>query len=260
MNLSRMYRLLENGLGWSLLTILWIFFSYIVSVPERFLPSPGSVLSGMWGLQPPLYSHAVATTLRVLIGTLTGTVAGISLALLITTFDGFRRMILPSIMMLRAVPPVATVPFFLLWFGFSEEGKFLLVAMGVGLNIVVASTQILEQTDERFIVALSSFHTSLRSYPFSVSLPLVLQGLLPTLRASVAIILGASIVSELLGSQVGLGYLIQTSRTTYSMNVVFLATLILGIIASLLDWWIVACWKILVFWKRSSHQRTPHGS
>jgi ABC-type nitrate/sulfonate/bicarbonate transport system permease component len=254
MKTNEVRHLLERVFGWSLLIIVWLFVCYVIGVPARYLPRPGAVIGALWDIDPPLYIHIAATTARVVVGTVAGAVLGVALALLIASFDGARRTLMPAILALRAVPLIATVPFFLLWFGFSEWGKFVLVAMGVGLNIVVAALQILADTNERYLVALASLRTSLRSHPVSLSLPLVVQGILPTLRTSVAIIFGAVLVSELLGSQVGLGYLIQTSRTTYSMHVVFLVTAILGVLASLLDWILIQVWKRCVFWiPRTDH-------
>jgi ABC-type nitrate/sulfonate/bicarbonate transport system permease component len=250
MLIYKLKKLLQGVLGWSLPVIIWIFLCYVVGVPQRYLPRPDAVFGAVSDIQPPLYLHITATAARVVIGTIAGTIGGVALALCITTWDSTRRLIMPAALSLRAIPPIATVPFFLLWFGFSEWGKFLLVATGVGLNIVVAAIQILEQTDEKFLIALTSFNRSLRSNPFVVSLPLIMEGLLPTLRTSVAIIFGASLVSELLGSQLGLGYLIQTSRTTYSMHVVFLVTLILGVLATFLDWGVVGVWNLFIFWRR----------
>jgi hypothetical protein len=99
-----------------------------------------------------------------------------------------------------------------------------------------------------YIIALISFGKSIKTYPIRVCLPLVLQSLLPTIRTSVAIIFGAALVSELLGSQIGLGYLIQTSRTTYAMHVVFLVTIVLGLLATLLDLTLVLAWRACIFW------------
>ncbi len=252
MKKERLLAFVLNAMGMLFLVFLWSFLSYGVGVSHRYLPSPDLVLSAFGDIDPPLYVHAAATIARIVVGTVTGVVCGVGLALLIEASVPLRRLLLPSILMLRAIPPIATVPFFLLWFGFSEWGKFLLVAIGVGLNIVVAAIQILENMDERFVVALGSFQKSLRCYPFSVALPLVLESLLPTLRTSVAIIFGTVIVSELLGSQMGLGYLIQTSRTTYSMHVVFLVTIILGVLATLLDQAVILLWKKTVFWKHDA--------
>jgi ABC-type nitrate/sulfonate/bicarbonate transport system permease component len=61
--------------------------------------------------------------------------------------------------------------------------------------------------------------------------------------------MGVIIVSELLGSQIGLGYLIQNARSTFSMHVIFLATIILGVLNATLDQILTRVWTKLVYWR-----------
>ena len=80
-------------------------------------------------------------------------------------------------------------------------------------------------------------------------LPSVLERILPTLRFALATALGLVVVSELLGSQVGLGYLIQTARSTFSLQLIFLAAILLGVMNFCLDFLLRWCWGLIVFWR-----------
>ena len=162
----------------------------------------------------------------------------------------------PAVQSLRSVPAVATVPFFLLWFGFEDLGKFVLVVLSIGLNVLVAAHQILQEMPDRYWVALVSFGHSPRSFPLTVSLKLVLERILPTLRTSLSIAFGAVLVSELLGSQEGLGYLINTSASTYSIHTIFLATIFIGMINVLLDRFLVVSWKWIAYSNRDLQRST----
>ena len=64
-----------------------------------------------------------------------------------------------------------------------------------------------------------------------------------------ALAIGAVTVSELLGSQVGLGYLIQTSRLTFWLDLLFLSMLLLGILSAAFDWLLRGLWGVIVFWR-----------
>jgi ABC-type nitrate/sulfonate/bicarbonate transport system permease component len=61
--------------------------------------------------------------------------------------------------------------------------------------------------------------------------------------------MGVVIVSELLGSQVGLGYLMQTARSTFSMHVIFLAMIMLGALNALVDVTVTRLWSRSVYWR-----------
>jgi ABC-type nitrate/sulfonate/bicarbonate transport system permease component len=58
------------------------------------------------------------------------------------------------------------------------------------------------------------------------------------------------IVSELLGSQIGLGYLMQTARSTFSMHVIFLTTILLGLLNAAVDVGVTWGWQKMVYWRR----------
>jgi len=158
---------------------------------------------------------------------------------------------LPSLQGIRSLPPVAAIPFFLLWFGFSDIGKWLLVVVGAGANLTFTSYQILLDMPEKYHFALTSFGVARKSLSWNISLPLVLERLLPTLRFSLSTAIGLIIVSELLGSQVGLGYLIQSARSTFSLQTIFLCAILLGIMNAVVDWGLVHLWKTIVFWRHT---------
>ena len=148
------------------------------------------------------------------------------------------------------MPPVAAVPFILIWFGFAESGKVLLVVLAVGLNVAIAAYQVLDDADEKYLVAFHGFGLTGRELPISYLLPLAVESLLPTIRFSLSLAIGVVVVSELLGSQVGLGYLIQTSRTTYAMHTIFAAVFLLGLINLAFDIILRRAWSAVVFWRR----------
>ncbi len=72
-----------------------------------------------------------ATVLRVLAGFINGTVFGVGMGLLMSLFKKLYFFLNLLIESARPVPVIAMIPFFLMWFGIREEGKFLLVLMGV---------------------------------------------------------------------------------------------------------------------------------
>jgi ABC-type nitrate/sulfonate/bicarbonate transport system permease component len=160
-------------------------------------------------------------------------------------------MTLPSLQGTRSLPPVAAVPFFLLWFGFSDIGRWLLVVVGVSANLSFAAYQVLLDMPDKYVFALTSLGIEKKSLPWNISLPLVLEHLLPTLRFSLSTAIGLIVVSELLGSQVGLGYLIQSARSTFSLQTIFLCAILLGLMNGTLDWSLVRLWKAVVFWRQT---------
>lgn len=244
------------AIGFLLPLIVWLSIKYGMHVEDRYLPSPFAVATAYRDITPSIFVQAAASLARLAVGGVAGAFIGIAFAIAMHAYPTIDRLWTPFVQTLRSVPSVATVPFFIVWFGFAERGRLLLILLGVGLNVLVAAHQILKEMPEKYQVALLSFGHMPNSFPITVSYRVVLEHLLPTLRTSLSIAFGVAIVAESLGSQIGLGYLIQTSNSNYSMHAIFLATIVLGFSNVCLDWGLVLMWKRVVYWRRDYRQRS----
>src|SRR5262249_27364217 len=72
-----------------------------------------------------LGSASLITFERVLFGIVFGTLGGISLGLLVATSDMARRLIAPTVHVVRMTPFLAMIPLFNLWFGANTFGIIL---------------------------------------------------------------------------------------------------------------------------------------
>jgi ABC-type nitrate/sulfonate/bicarbonate transport system permease component len=242
-------RILISLVGGILLPVIWVSVKFVFDIPDRYLPSPVAVWEALNDLEPSLFYHIAVTASRLAIGSFLGIIAGIAIGILLSCYSAMEQLALPSVQAMRAIPPVATVPFFLLWFGFSEIGKYLIIVCGIGFNLAVATLQAIRSMPERYQILFRSFHILPGSLPLSYSLPVALETLGPTVRFSIATGVGLVVVAELLGSQAGLGYLIQTSKSTFAMHTIFLAMFALGLLASAADWLFRKLWERIVFWQ-----------
>jgi ABC-type nitrate/sulfonate/bicarbonate transport system permease component len=239
-------------IGILLLPIIWFVLHYWVGVGERYLPDPVRVYQAIFDIDPNIWIQTLYTLGRFVIGSFLGIVAGIAIGLLIYRSKTIYRLLSPSIQALRATPAVAVIPFFLLWFGFSEIGKYLLVIFGIGINLAIATYQILRTTPERYTVLFHSFALEPRKQIMNFALPLVMEEILPTIRFSLGTAIGLVIVAEYLGAQIGLGHLIEVARQTFSLHVVLLSDILLGIIIVVVDLLLVRLWKKIVFWNKET--------
>jgi ABC-type nitrate/sulfonate/bicarbonate transport system permease component len=229
--------------------LIWIFCKEVLSVSDRFLPSIGATFSAIKDIEPNVFVHTAYTVSRLMVGMILGVFIGIALGIWLYYSTYIYSFLSPIIQSIRSIPPIATVPFFLLWFGFAEFGRYLLITLGIALNIAIATYQILQNMPEKYKILFKSFGINPRKRVLTYSLPVVLENIFPTVRFSLSTAIGLVIVSELLGSQVGLGYLIQTSRSTFSLHVIFLAVILLGIVNFVFDTLIRFLWKKMVYWQ-----------
>lgn len=230
--------------------IWWVLTEWFC-VSERYLPSIQSVATAWVGLEPSILVHLSATAFRFVIGFLIGTLAGITLSVITARMRWLDALLTPTILSMRAIPAAAMVPFFLLWFGFSESGRYVLATVAVAFNVSVAARQILAHIPMRHDSFFKSYGLNPYALTFKYCLPRIAEGILPTLRYSLALAIGAIAVSELLGSQVGLGYLLQTARSTFSLNLLFLSMLLFGVLSIAADSCLKLGWRYVTFWTKN---------
>jgi len=236
-------------IGSLLLPAVWLTLKYFLSVSDRYLPAPGQVFGAFSEIEPNIMVHVAFTSFRLVFGFVAGVVAGVAIGIGLTKSKNVAALVGPVLGSMRSIPPIAIIPFFLLWFGFSEVGRLLLVITGIAFNIAVSTFQILQDMPEKHRIMFKSFGLKESDMVLDYSLPRIIESLLPTVRFSLSTAMGVVIASELLGSQVGLGYLMQTARNTFSMHVIFLATILLGVMNAAMDFALVQCWKRAAYWR-----------
>ena len=99
-------------------------------VGRVFVDSPALLLNGTeWTLG------------RVVVGLVIGGIGGVVIGLLMSRYKVVYNILDPQIESMRPIPPLAAIPFIILWFGIGETGKMLLVASGVFMIMVVTTVE-----------------------------------------------------------------------------------------------------------------------
>jgi sulfonate transport system permease protein len=238
-------------LGVVLFPAAWLIIKYGFSVSDKFLPGPVDVFQSAFDLSPSIISHFAASAMRLGSGVVLGALFGIPLGAILYVNRSLRELLTPTLISMQNVPPLAVVPFFILWFGFSELGKFLIVFLSVAVNLAMYGVRALNGLEPRYRTMIKSYGLNRLSALRLFFVPYILSVCLPTLRYVLSVSVGLVLFSELLGAQVGLGYLIQTARSTFSMSLVFLVALISTVLYVLFDAALVAFWRRAFPWSVS---------
>ncbi|WP_201328932.1 ABC transporter permease [Thermotomaculum hydrothermale] len=241
---------LTKILGFILMPLLWIILSYFLKVPENYLPSPLSVIKEFYELKSLFLYHFSLTAIRLAAGMAGGIFIGILIGYLMFKYEQFDNLFQPFAQSIRAIPPVATIPFFLLWFGFSDKGKVLMLIVAVSVNLAFSGYQILYDMPEKYRISLLNLGINRRDMSIKIAIPLILEKILPTLRFALVISIASIITIEMIGSQSGLGYLIQTARTTFNLSGIFVCVFLLAILSYIYDTLTIVIIKKLVYWER----------
>lgn len=215
--------------------LLWIVLTESGIIPTFYLPSPTEVTKAAMDLRTDIFFHIIYTTGTLVISYALGILGGVGLGIAMSYYPTLYSMLEKTIEAWRPVPPVALIPFFLLWFKFSLLGRVLLISLGVAMIVVIATLEAIQSTNPIHIRAALIFGANKSKLYSTIVLPAMIPKLRAGLRIALAIGMGLEIVSEFLGAQTGLGYIINVSKVTFSTHTILLAVILLGVISAILD-------------------------
>ena len=184
----------------------WEAIIRLGDIPPFIMPSPSVIVADMisgWGR---IYPALIVTTQEAVGGLVIGTLIGILLAVIMTSFARLERIMLPFLTAVNAVPVVAYAPLCILWFGQGPWSKIVLVTFIVSYTIMLNVRQGLRSGDVEHINLLRSFGASTTVILFKFKLPAALPLLFTGIRVSVVRAMIIAIVVEMLGSYQGIGW------------------------------------------------------
>lgn len=232
--------------------LLWFIITHWGIVKPMYLPTPKRVITAAVDIGPNLLIHIGATLARVLVGFSFGALSGVTIGVLMSSNNLLFSALSGIIECWRPVPPIALIPFFILWFGFSDIGKIILVALGVFLILVVNTLESIRNVRPIYVRVGMNLGASKSKLYRSIILPAILPSLISGFRISMALSISLVIVSEFMGATWGLGYLISVAKVTFSTHTILLSIFIIGIISWLLDTALRKTTEIILPWAEKS--------
>jgi sulfonate transport system permease protein len=223
-------------LGPLLLLVYWSIGSATGFIDSRILPAPWvAITTGIDLLeQGRLQQHLAISLWRAVQGIAFGLTAGVIIALVSGLnliggyiFDGL-------IQVKRAIPTLALVPFFILWFGIGETMKVTVIAIGVFLPIYIHTHNALRGIDLKFVELAETMRIDYWQFIRHIVLPGALPGFLLGLRFGVMAAWLGLVVVEQFNATSGIGYMINLARN-YAQADVMLVGLVLYAVLGLLS-------------------------
>jgi sulfonate transport system permease protein len=217
----------------------------------RLVPPPSVIFATFWELAQTgeLQRHALATFLRVAAGFGIGVVAG-TLAGALTGYSALlQRLLDPTLQALRAIPSIAWVPLFVLWFGIFEGSKITLIAVGVFFPVYLGVMGAIMSVDRKLVEVGRAFRLSDAAMVRRILLPAVLPAYVYALRSGLGLGWMFVVAAELLGASEGLGYLLIDGQQLGKPAQIVAAIVAFAIIGKTTDWIISAIAAPFLRWE-----------
>jgi sulfonate transport system permease protein len=211
---------------------IWQAAGMLGFVSKTLLPTPVVIAQSFWDLavSGDLWKHLQISVYRAAAGFFLGGGLGLLFGILTGIFKRFEHSVDPTVQMLRMIPHLAITPLFILWFGFGEVSKILLIAKGAFFPLYVNTFLGIRNADSKLFDVARILEFSRWKQITRLVIPASLPNLLLGLRLSLGVSWLGLVVAELMGSSEGIGYLIMDARQFSQTSVVFVGIIIFAVV------------------------------
>jgi NitT/TauT family transport system permease protein len=179
-------------------------------VSRDLLPSLSDVLSAAWKLarEGDLWGNGLASLARGGAGLALAVVAGAVLGILMAWWRAIDAFVGPLVEALYPMPKSALIPVTVLWLGFGDASKILLIFLGCMLPVTLAAYNGARSCEQALVWSARSLGASRARVLWDVVVPSALPELVNGARTALALTFVLLVSSELIVARSGLGYLI----------------------------------------------------
>ena len=193
------------------------------------LPAPSAVFLAIWNDWDELARAMLTTSASALIGFVLSTLAGIAVAVLLSSSRWVQRAFYPYAVFFQTVPIVAIAPLLVIWFGYGMK-TVIASAFVVSIFPVIANTLTgILSTDPALRDLFQLYGASPTVTLFKLRFPAALPQILTGLRVASGLAVIGAIVGEFIGGG-GLGSVVDVARTQQRIDKVFAAVLLASLL------------------------------
>lgn len=210
---------------------LWQWGPAAAGLPEYVLPN----LSRTWaeGLRmarDDLWRHTGITALEVVAGFVLGGLLGVGVGVALGLSPTAEAVLSPYILALQIAPKVAFAPLFVMWLGYTVYPKILVAILIVFFPIMVNVLSAIRTVDPDMINLVRVLNGRRLQIFRLVEFPSALPALFSGLRIGSTLAVIGVTVGELVGGNLGLGFLLVSGEGQGNTAAVFVAITMLTVI------------------------------
>jgi ABC-type nitrate/sulfonate/bicarbonate transport system permease component len=232
--------------GAALFVAIWQAITYML--PPVILPTPLGVLyragADFWSApalsfygvaDANLYANLIYTAENVVVAVLIGTAIGVAGGLISARFSLFRAVVDPMVMTMGTVPILIAAPFLLIWFGATRASAVSLVTFYVIVILYIFAQRAATNLDPIFEQYARTFGATKGAMVRDILVPATVPEILGGFRIALAGAWGLEAISELLGSQSGIGKVLEVLAGATDAQGIMACLLLLGVTGIVAD-------------------------
>jgi ABC-type nitrate/sulfonate/bicarbonate transport system permease component len=215
---------------------VWLSPHYVEGV--ELLPPYGSLAEeATFLVQSGILASSVAVSAgRVLAGFVLGAVVGTLLGLATGRAARLESLASPWIAFFRFTPALALLPLYVVWFGYGETSKVLLIATNVGAVALLGAHQAVRGVPRIYLDAAASLGADARLAFRKIVLPLAYPRIFASLRVAAGLAWVTIVVAELIDPKMpSLGYLLALAGAYPRVSTMLIAIAAIGALVLAFD-------------------------
>jgi len=233
--------------GWIALLVviaLWQLAAGTSLVNPLFLPAPSAIARAIFklALSGALWQHLSYSIMRIGVGWVLGTSAGVIVGFAIGLSALARSVGITFISALFPIPKIALLPLLILWLGIGEEPKIATIALGVFFSTAISVYSGVDNVPRNLIRMAQSFNVPFPAIVRRVIWPGALPSILAGFRITASVALLLVVSAEMIGAEYGIGAfvlqagnLMQTDQLLAGVVILSLFGLAVGKLINLLE-------------------------
>jgi NitT/TauT family transport system permease protein len=231
--------------------VLWELTIRVFRIPPYLIPAPLAVARMLVAEWPRLWQNGLFTAYATLGGFALSIIVGIPIAMVIAYSRLVESYVYPLLVFSQSVPKIAIAPLFVVWFGFGIFPKVISAFLLGFFPVVVATVMGFKSIEPDMIDLARSMRASRWQMFVKFSLPQALPSIFSGLKVSATLAVVGAVVGEFVGSNSGIGYVLQIANGNFDLPLMFAALFVLSMMGVILFALVDVAEKLMIPWHQS---------
>lgn len=225
---------------------VWELISRLKLFPGAFSFPPFSVVlhefyqltaNGVLG------KNFLSSLTRVLVGLVSGSLAGIGVGVLMGWKDVVSKALNPIISLLYPIPALGWLPLLMLWIGINEILPVTIIFICSFFPLVYNTVTGIRGVDKRIVQAAETLGASNARILFKVLIPLALPNIFTGLRLEAGMAWRVLVAAEMVAIPTGIGALIMKAESLVRVDIILVCLIVLSVMCLVFE-------KVFLFMER----------
>src|SRR5262252_6096331 len=207
----------------------------LLGIPPFIVPPLSTIFAEgvrMWNVSHLMF-HTGVTFAEVVAGFAIGSLLGAVIGYMLGMSPAAELALSPYILALQIAPKVAFAPLFILWMGFTVYPKILVAVLIVFFPVMINVLTAIRAVDNDLINLARSFKATRAQIFWKVEFPASMPATFAGLRIASTLAVVGVVVGELVGGNLGLGFLLSFGEGQANTAMVFVAIVMLTVVGGI---------------------------